>query len=230
MEGMHVSEANLIVYVHPSKHNKIHQAILRNLSSLLFQFNETFEGIVLAYDFNILDNYSKVLPGIYPYLAVKLKANLLVFSPKQEMLIGKVVKITPESIHVIVLGFSSAIIAYEDIRKEFKYETRKGEEVFANRLNKRHVIKVGTMIRFLIKSFDEAVLHISGSLMPDNTGSIRRLDRISEDSVQTDSAKRRKERVGEMGMRESMVGTEGASSLNDNHARKSKKHKISQDH
>ncbi|XP_038715176.1 probable DNA-directed RNA polymerase I subunit RPA43 isoform X2 [Tripterygium wilfordii] len=230
MEGIHVSEANLVVYVHPSKHNKIHQAILRNLSSLLFQFNETFEGIVLAYDFNILDNYSKVLPGIFPYLGVKLKANLLVFSPKQDMLIGKVVKITPESIHVIVLGFSSAIIAFEDIRKEFKYETRKGEELFVSRLNKRHVIKVGTMIRFLVKSFDEAVLHFSGSLMPDNTGSIRWLDRSSEDSVQTDSAKRRKERVGEMGMSDSMVGTEGASSLNNNHVRKSKKHKISQDH
>lgn len=35
---------------------------------------------------------------------------------------GKVVKLTQESIHVIVLGFSSAIIIDEDIRDEFYYK------------------------------------------------------------------------------------------------------------
>lgn len=36
---------------------------------------------------------------------------------------GKVVKLTQESIHVIVLGFASAIITEKDIREEFKYKT-----------------------------------------------------------------------------------------------------------
>lgn len=36
---------------------------------------------------------------------------------------GKVVKLTPESIHVIVLGFASAVIIDEDIREEFEYRT-----------------------------------------------------------------------------------------------------------
>lgn len=36
---------------------------------------------------------------------------------------GKVVKITQESIHVIVLGFASAVITSEDIREEFRYKT-----------------------------------------------------------------------------------------------------------
>lgn len=35
---------------------------------------------------------------------------------------GKVVKLTQESIHVIVLGFSSAIIVDEDIRDEFEHK------------------------------------------------------------------------------------------------------------
>ena len=35
---------------------------------------------------------------------------------------GKVVKITRESIHCIVLGFSSAIITDENIRNELKYK------------------------------------------------------------------------------------------------------------
>lgn len=35
---------------------------------------------------------------------------------------GKVVKLGKESIHVIVLGFSSAAIMLEDIREEFRYK------------------------------------------------------------------------------------------------------------
>jgi len=55
MEGLKVSDANLVVYVHPSKSNKVPQAVLRELSSLLFRFNESFDGVVLAYDVQIQD-------------------------------------------------------------------------------------------------------------------------------------------------------------------------------
>lgn len=34
---------------------------------------------------------------------------------------GKIVKISPETIHVIVLGFSAAVVTDIDIREEFKY-------------------------------------------------------------------------------------------------------------
>lgn len=35
---------------------------------------------------------------------------------------GKIVKLSPESIHVVVLGFSAAVITDVDIREEFKYK------------------------------------------------------------------------------------------------------------
>jgi hypothetical protein len=38
MEGLKVSDANLIVNVHPSKSTKVSQAVLRELSSLLFKY------------------------------------------------------------------------------------------------------------------------------------------------------------------------------------------------
>ncbi|KAJ8642240.1 hypothetical protein MRB53_018934 [Persea americana] len=153
MEGLRVADADLVVYIHPSKANKIKQAVLRQLSSaLLFQFNENFDGVVLAYDEQFQSNKAKITPGIVPNLGVKLKAKLLLFSPKPDMLLeGKVVKLGKESIHVIVLGFSSAAITFEDIREEFKYKTKHGESVFASMSHKRHVIKVGSMIRFLVK-------------------------------------------------------------------------------
>nr|CAN67093.1 hypothetical protein VITISV_001186 [Vitis vinifera] len=46
-------DANLIVYVHPSQASRVSQAILRELSSLLFKFDEIFDGVVLAYDVDI---------------------------------------------------------------------------------------------------------------------------------------------------------------------------------
>nr|DAD24492.1 TPA_asm: hypothetical protein HUJ06_025956 [Nelumbo nucifera] len=152
MEGLKVSDANLVVYIHPSKAGKVSQSILRELSTLLFKYNEIFDGVVLAYDVTIQNKNAKVLPGIYPCFGVKLKAKMLLFSPKPDMLLeGKVVKLGKESLHVIVLGFSSASIAEEDIREEFRYRIKHGEEVFASTSHKRHVIKVGSMIQFLVK-------------------------------------------------------------------------------
>ncbi|KAE8714423.1 Mitochondrial [Hibiscus syriacus] len=86
-------------------------------------FNEIFDGVLLAYDVHIPDKKAKILSGVHPYFDLKLKANLLLFSPKPDMIIeGKVVKLCQESIHAIVLGFSSAIITAENMGGEFKIE------------------------------------------------------------------------------------------------------------
>ncbi|GMY15366.1 putative dna-directed rna polymerase i subunit rpa43 [Fagus crenata] len=226
MEGLKVSDANLVVYVHPSKSTKVQQAVLRELSSLLFKFSENFDGVVLAYDFQIQDKIAKILPGFHPYFAVRLKAKLLLFAPRPNMLLeGKVVKLTQTSIHVIVLGFSSAIISDEDIREEFNYKIKHGDEQFGSRSHKRHVIKVGTVIRFLVKSFDEEILHISGSLVPANTGSIRWLARhLEEFSLTERSPRKRGESEGEL-----VIQEQAYSLNNDNRIKKSKKHSISEE-
>ncbi|PON70760.1 Nucleic acid-binding, OB-fold containing protein [Parasponia andersonii] len=227
MEGLKVSDSNMVVYLHPSKSNKFYEAILRELSSLLFKFNENFDGVVLAYEFNILDKNAKILSGIHPYLAVRLKAKLLLFSPKPNMLLeGKVVKVTQGSIHVIVLGFSSAVIADEDIRNEFVYKTKNGEEVFSSKVHKRHVIKVGTMIRFLVKSLDEEILHISGSLAPYRTGSIHWLANHLEDVTVTDrSKKKRREEEEESVLQDHGTVSVEALSINNHHRSKKSKEK-----
>ncbi|CAL9176208.1 uncharacterized protein LOC135673656 [Musa acuminata AAA Group] len=178
MDGLTVAEADLVVYVHPSKANKVRHAVLRQLSSLLFTYDEIFDGVILAYEIDIPGEHAKILSGLIPYFEVKVKANLLIFSPRPDMLLeGKVVKLGKESIHVIVLGFSSAAIMLEDIREEFRYKIKHGAGVFASSSHKRHVIKTGSMIRFLVKSLDEEILHISGSLVPPHTGCIRWLSR-----------------------------------------------------
>ncbi|KAI9081673.1 hypothetical protein K1719_036409 [Acacia pycnantha] len=196
MEGLKVSDANLVVYVHPSKSNKVPQAVLNELSSLLFTFSEIFDGVMLAYDVNFLEKCAKILSGVHPYLGVKLKATFLLFSPKPNMLLeGKVVKITQDSIHAIVLGFSSAIIADKDIREEFTYRNKHGQDRYTSRLHKRHVIKVGSMIRFQVKALaaTEAPLRSVSRLRSSG------LDRNLEDVPQSDrSAKKKRENEGEL--------------------------------
>ncbi|XP_025650646.1 DNA-directed RNA polymerase I subunit rpa43 isoform X2 [Arachis hypogaea] len=153
MEGLKLSNANLTAYLHPSKSRDVSEAILRELSSLLFTFSEALDGVVLAYDINSLDNKkAKILSGVIPYFGVPLSLDLLLFSPKPDMLLeGKVVKLSQESIHVVVLGFSSAIITEKDIREEFVYKTKHEQDVYASKSHKRHTIKVGNMIRFSVK-------------------------------------------------------------------------------
>ncbi|KAL8497435.1 hypothetical protein ACS0TY_020941 [Phlomoides rotata] len=192
MEALKECRANLVVYLHPSKAKNPNEAILSELSSLLFTYSETFNGVVLAYDPQICSPLAKILPGINPYFGVKLKASLLLFNAKPDMLLeGEVVKITPQSIHAVVFGFSSACIADEDIRDDFKHKHNDGNEVFVSRSHKKHKIKVGTILRFVVKSFDEEILHISGSLIPDHTGSARWLDKNLDEWSQGDSTNKK---------------------------------------
>ncbi|PIA57518.1 hypothetical protein AQUCO_00600319v1 [Aquilegia coerulea] len=213
MEVFKLSTANLVVYLHPSKAGNVPQAIRYELGKLLFKFNEVFDGVVLSYNGNVVGTNAKILPtthpnetvekqitnakirpSIHPYFGVRLKAKLLLFSPKPDMLIeGKVMKLGEELIHVVVLGFCSATIIEEDIRKDFRYKIKHGEEVYASTSERRHVIKVGSMVRFLVKSMDEDMLHISGSLLPPNTGSIKWLDKDED----LESERRVKKRKGE---------------------------------
>ncbi|KAJ6998777.1 hypothetical protein D5086_011588 [Populus alba] len=229
MEGLSKSDANLIVYVHPSQSKNVDKAILRELSSLLFKYSQAFDGVVLAYSVDPQDKCARILSGVHPYFGVRLRANLLIFSPKPKMLLeGKLVKITRESIHCIVLGFSSAIITDENIRNELKYKAKHGEGAYVSRYHKRHVIKIGAVIRFEVKSLDEEILHISGSLIPANTGSVHWLDKYFVDAA-TDSNKETKTEE-EMEMQEQItVGGETLSFVNDHEIKKSKKRRRAAD-
>ncbi|KAK9065779.1 hypothetical protein SSX86_015180 [Deinandra increscens subsp. villosa] len=184
MEGLKVSEAELMVYLQPSKSINVSNAIFDELTSMLFKFNETFDGVLLAYSATTNDELAKILPGLHPCFGVRIKAQLLLFHPKPSMILeGKVVKLGPQSIHVVVLGFSSATITEEDMSERFDYKVKHGKELFASKLNKRHKIEVGTVVRFVVNSFDEEILHMSGSLLPAHTGNVNWLDKYANEDL-----------------------------------------------
>ncbi|KAI3806530.1 hypothetical protein L1987_22437 [Smallanthus sonchifolius] len=194
MEGLKVSEAELMLYLQPSKSKNVSEAIFSELSSMLFKFNETFDGVLLAYSASSDDKLAKILPGLNPCFGVRLKAQLLLFNPKPNMILeGKVVKLGEHSIHVVVFGFSSATIIDEDIREEFDYRVKHGKESFTSTLNKRHKIEIGTVIRFVVKSFDEEILHMFGSLLPPHTGNVNWLDKYADENLVESNTKKRKD-------------------------------------
>ncbi|XWS25882.1 hypothetical protein CRYUN_Cryun27aG0105900 [Craigia yunnanensis] len=236
MEGLSVADTDLVVYLHPSKSMKVSQEILRELSSLRFNFNETFDGVLLAFDVNILDKQANILSGVHPYFGFRLKANLLLFSAKPDMVLeGKVVKLSQESIHVIILGFSSAIITAENIRRDLKYKTAERRRVtICQQISQAACHKgwnhdpffsqeslcLGSACFMLtnVLFFDEEILHIVGSLMPAHTGSIRWLDRNLEEISEFDrSATKNRDREWQ----EDKTVDEGATPLSyNNHIKK----------
>uniref|UniRef100_A0A1J3E5A1 DNA-directed RNA polymerase subunit n=1 Tax=Noccaea caerulescens TaxID=107243 RepID=A0A1J3E5A1_NOCCA len=193
MEGLKLSDAELMVYIHPSQSRNVYKAICRQLSSLLFQYDETFDGVLLAYDLTVGSKQAKILAGLAPYFGVRVNTKLLLFDPKPNSLVeGKILKVSLESIHVVVLGFSAAVITDVDIREEFKYRMKDGEGRFVSRSDKGHVLKVGTMLRLQVQSFDAEVMHIAGSLLPANTGCVKWLEKKNGEALHMDRDRKRR--------------------------------------
>ncbi|KAF8776497.1 hypothetical protein HU200_003206 [Digitaria exilis] len=192
MEALREAQAYLTVYVHPSNAGDVPRAVARQLSTLLFTYEEHFDGVLLAHETTVADYKkakiedktqvegpkrlrAKILNGLVPYFGVKVRANLLLFSPQPDMILeGKVELLGKESIHAIVLGVFSVAIMSDDIHEKFKFKRKGDGGRFVSRSDREHVIKRGTMIRFSVKSVDtEMNCHINGSLIPPHTGSMR---------------------------------------------------------
>ncbi|CAN6334240.1 unnamed protein product [Urochloa humidicola] len=202
MEALREAKAELTVYVHPSNAANVPRAVSRQLSALLFSYEERFDGVLLAHEAQFVKKdkedktkkkdkkkakieeeteeipkilKSKILNGLVPYFGVRVYANLLLFSPQPGMLLeGKVEMLGKESIHAVVFGVFSVAIMSDDIHEKFKFKRKGHGGRFVSRSDREHIIKRGTMIRFSVKSVDtEMNCHITGSLIPPHTGSMR---------------------------------------------------------
>ncbi|XP_006655836.1 DNA-directed RNA polymerase I subunit rpa43-like isoform X1 [Oryza brachyantha] len=174
MDALREAEAKLTVYVHPSNAADVRRAVARQLSTLLFSYEDRFDGVLLAHEAIVESEQGKILNGLVPYFGVPVHANLLLYSPKPDMMLeGKVEMLGKESIHAIVLGVFSAAIMSDDIHKKFKFKKKNGRGKFVSRSDQQHVIKKGSMIQFSVKRVDtEMNCHITGSLIPPHTGSM----------------------------------------------------------
>lgn len=194
--------AELQVCVHPAWSNNVLKGVQETLNSLLFRYNEALDGVVLAYlDLKIPSRNAKILAGLSPYFRVNLTAKLLIFSPKMGMMLeGKVNKIEEDYIGVLVLGLFNAAIGVTDIRDCFHFLEEDFERSWVSD-SQKHVIKLGTIIRFSVKSVEEKdeFLDLSGSLVPSGTGSLEWLTqpKVGELSKGRSEKRRTKKRLSE---------------------------------
>lgn len=174
MEAVRQAEAKLTVYVHPSNAADIRLAVARQLSTLLFSYEDRFDGVLLAHEFQVQGDKAKIMDGLVPYFGVPVDAQMLLFSPQPGMILeGKVEMLGKESIHAVVLGVFSVAIMSDDITERFKFKRRRDAGKFISKLDKQHEIRRGSMIRFSVKRVDtEMNCHITGSLVSPHTGSM----------------------------------------------------------
>ncbi|XP_057838967.2 DNA-directed RNA polymerase I subunit rpa43 [Cryptomeria japonica] len=194
MEGLSVAKATLSAFLHPSRSADVEEGVLQLLSSLLLRYNEEFDGVVLAYfDIKVCDWTPKILSGLHPYLSLKLKAKLLLFSPKPGMLLeGTVNKVEKDYMGAIVLGIFNAAIAFSDIHEDFSYQDNVNGTPFWASTSNNHVIRLGSKIKFVVKSVqEESFLDICGSLKPPNTGCVNWLLSSLENIPALDSERKK---------------------------------------
>lgn len=53
------------------------------------RYDETFDGVLLAYDLTVGSKQAKILAGLAPYFGVRVNTKLLLFDPKPNSLVGK---------------------------------------------------------------------------------------------------------------------------------------------
>ncbi|XP_024396219.1 uncharacterized protein [Physcomitrium patens] len=167
MEGLCEKKVKMVVHLHPSRASNVRQGVREILNSLLLRFNEHFEGSVLAHsDTKIQGRTAIILEGLTPYFCVRLTTTLLLFSPKVGIFVeGKVNKVEEDYLGV------------------------DGTRAWMNENDERHCIKIGSSIRFSVKSFqeNEEIVDLTGALLGPQTGCVEWLALQSEEKHEAES-------------------------------------------
>ncbi|XP_024524592.1 DNA-directed RNA polymerase I subunit rpa43 isoform X4 [Selaginella moellendorffii] len=184
VEWLRSVSARIRMYLHPKCASNLEASVREVLNSMLLKFDSSFDGVLLAYFRpEILKFGHKILP-LLPYFTVRLKADLLLFSPKAGMLIeGKVNKVEKDYIGMLVLGLFNAAIGINDIRQDLFYDEVATEQTWISESDERHCIRVGSRVSFLVKSVQEEdeFIDIVGSLVPPETGALDWIACLEED-------------------------------------------------
>jgi hypothetical protein len=53
------------------------------------RYEDRFDGVLLAHEATVESEQGKILNGLVPYFGVPVHANLLLYSPKPDMMLGR---------------------------------------------------------------------------------------------------------------------------------------------
>lgn len=176
--GLRVVDAKVSFDVHPCYAGNVRAGVRERLTSMLMKGNEMLPGVPLAFaDVSIQGSKARILDGLSPYFKVHLALRWLVFAPTiGTALVGQVNNVADTYIGFVVLGSVNGSIAEANMGA-FSCDLEAGPvpEWVDRESEGRHRIRVGSMIRFVVRGVHEANdghMNIEGTLDAPRTGAI----------------------------------------------------------
>mmetsp|Transcript_3449 Transcript_3449/g.8521 ORF Transcript_3449/g.8521 Transcript_3449/m.8521 type:complete len:218 (-) Transcript_3449:140-793(-) len=192
-------EAEATFSLPPAYIERAHQGANEMLNARLLEFDERFNGVLLAYS-NV-----KVKGGLgmvfceTPEIQYRVSFSGLVFTPLQGMILsGRVSHLTAG--HITLLFCNAFQVSIARARVPDKYEFSESFDQYVNSENSEDVIKVGTEVRFMVEAVRSAgAFDIEGSMMGMDSAEPKHIKIEDEDQldqkVKKDKKKKRKKKL-----------------------------------
>ena len=146
--------ARLHVHVHPSSLLDVDLGIREHLNSLLLRYNESLDGIPIAYsEVKRLSKAGAISP-YFPLCDVLIEASLTLLRPRAGMvLIGKVTEVSDTFIGILIFNLINCVIQIDDISSsDFVYSVF--EQKWKSPKDSSHSISPGDAVKFIVERVD----------------------------------------------------------------------------
>eukprot|EP00897_Mesotaenium_endlicherianum_P003285 jgi/Mesen1/2985/ME000176S02021 len=175
------------------------------------EMSKEYTGVLLSFSSIVVKSTNvKILKGLSPYFHLPITAKLLVFAPEPgSILEGEVNAVGHDFIGLLVLGLFNASIPEQNLDGNWFYKEEEEDERGAAKghwgsyEDGRHVIDIGTHVRFVVASvqtIDGEYMGIQGSLLAPATGDATWLRAHAHDAARTppsSSARAKAEKQGQ---------------------------------
>lgn len=148
------TKARLHVHVHPSSLLDVDLGIREHLNSLLLRYNESLDGIPIAYsEVRRLSKAGAISP-YFPLCDILVEASLTLLRPRAGMvLVGKVTEVADTFIGILIFNLINCVIQIDDISSsDFVYSVF--EQKWKSPKDSSHSISPGDAIKFIVERVD----------------------------------------------------------------------------
>ncbi|AFZ79686.1 RNA polymerase Rpb7, N-terminal domain containing protein [Theileria equi strain WA] len=129
-------QASGVIQLHPSFLGNVSSGIYSYLSNFLMHYDEDLKGVwVSCGNVKQLDSLGYLTSGdACGLVTFKVALKILVFIPKLDDIIGKINRMRPTSISVLIYGVFNATIKSEDVKDTIQYDGTQYKTVTGERI------------------------------------------------------------------------------------------------
>lgn len=148
------TRALLHIHLHPSSLLDVHLGVEEHINSLLLRYNESLDGIPVAYsDVKRLSKTGAVSP-YFPLCHVPVSVSMTLLRPRPGMLlVGKVTEMSDTFIGLLAFDYLNCVIQIGSVRSDLTYSVF--GQCWKSASHKEHSITVGDRVRFLVERVDK---------------------------------------------------------------------------